>query len=143
MSISRIERMWAEGKLPIHDGLYRADGSSWTIGIDVSARPSIDLLGPFDLESFLDADPDYMAAIDITIEKEIPGGSGFMCAGEGSHGSEGFFARLDRRRRLIWVVYLEFSNPFIEMVIDERVALVPSSSGLCISVDLTYPEFSN
>jgi hypothetical protein len=93
-----------------------------------------------DLEALLAADPEWVTCIDITVEKELPDGSGYLCCGEASHGSEGFFGRLDRNKNLVRV-YLQDSNPFIEAVLDTTHATVTSSSEVSITVDLTSPEF--
>lgn len=138
---SAIERLWLAHNLPIRDGLYRADGSARGVRADSSALGHLVLLEPFDLEAFLLTSPEWLTSIDITIEEGLGDGSGYLCCGEGSHGSEGFFARLDLHKNLVWVVYLEDSNPFVEAVIDGPQATVKSTSGLCVTVSLASPQF--
>lgn len=64
-----------------------------------------------------------------------------MCCGEGSYGSEGFFGRLDHHKNLLWVVYIEGSNPFVDVSVGGTAATFISSSGVSITVDLETPEF--
>ena len=92
-----IERLWQLGRLPIEDGVFFADGRSYAVAVVGSALRVLEELD-------LTEDPDWLTAIDITHEAPTP--TGFVCAGEGSHGSEGFFARLDAHKRLLWVCYL-------------------------------------
>jgi hypothetical protein len=140
MVTSMIGKLWLAENLPIQDGLYRADGPARTVRVDASAPGGLALFEPFDLEALLAADPEWVTCIDITVEKELPDGSGYLCCGEASHGSEGFFGRLDRNKNLVRV-YLQGSNPFIEAVLDTTHATVTSSSEVSITVDLTSPEF--
>jgi hypothetical protein len=84
----------------------------------------------------LSVDPERRTVIDMTVVKALPDGSGYLCAGEGSYGSEGFFGRLGQDRNLVWVVYLEESNPFVDAVVDDgRRAKFTSSSGVSIAVE--------
>ncbi|GAA2358996.1 hypothetical protein Cme02nite_35310 [Catellatospora methionotrophica] len=110
---------------------------------DPSTPGGLALLEPFDLEAWLLANRGWHTCVDTTTELPLPDGSGHLCCGEGSHGSEGFFARLDHTKTLIWVVYLQESNPFVEVAIHGRHATIRSSSDLSIQVDLTSPNFGS
>jgi hypothetical protein len=79
----------------------------------------------------------HLAAVTDRSETALP--DGLLCAGEGSHGSEGFFARLDAARGLVWVCYLSESNPFAEVAVEGGSATVTSTSGLGVTVDLDAP----
>lgn len=136
-----ITRLWHAGNLPIRDGLYRADGATRAVRADTSARGGLALLDPFNLDAWLLANPEWCTCIDTTAELSLPNGSGYLCCGEGSYGSEGFFARISPDRTLAWVVYLEHSNPFFDAAIDGSNATVRSTSGLSITVSLTSREF--
>ncbi|WP_146228094.1 hypothetical protein [Micromonospora sp. S4605] len=138
---STITRLWLADNLPIRGGLYRADGSTRAVRLDTSMPGGLALLQPFDLEAWLLANPEWQTCIITTIELPLPDGSGYLCCGEGSYGSEGFFARLDQNKTLVWVVYLEDSNPFVDAAIHGPHSTIRSSSGLSISVDLTSPDF--
>jgi hypothetical protein len=118
-----IVDLWAAGRVPIEDGVFFADGRSYAV----------------ELAAMLADDPDWLAAIDVTGEQEIPDGAGHVCVGEGSHGSEGFFARLDAARRLVWVCHLSGSNPFAGLEVAAGTATVTSTSGLRVTVDLDSP----
>jgi hypothetical protein len=140
---SLIERLWLADNLPIQDGLYRADGAAYGVQVDVSVEGGIKVLASFSLEEFLSRHPDMVTSIDTTLERPLPHGVGYLCCGEGSYGSEGFFGRLDQHRTLVWVVYLENSNPFVDASITNTSATFMSSAGVSITVDLGTPEFGS
>jgi hypothetical protein len=130
MAVSRIQELWRDGRLPIEDGVYFADGRSYAVEIVDSGLQVVTKVDPA-------WDPDWLTSIDITRESPAPGG--FVCAGEGSHGSEGFFARLDGDRRLVWVCYLSESNPIDGLTVTDNELTVASTAGLTITVNLNEP----
>lgn len=138
--MSTLERLWNAGRLPIKDGLYTSSGDDYSVQVNDAIPGGLEILEKFDLDSMLRADPDWLTSIDITREVEIEGRNGRLLAGEGSHGSEGFFARVDGRNNLKWVIYLEESNPFIDINIIDNKATFHSSSGVAITVDIDRPE---
>ena len=111
--------------------------------MDASAEDALKILAPFSLEKFLARHPDMVTSIDVTLEKLLPPGVGYLCCGEGSYGSEGFFGQLDQHRNLVWVVYLEASNPFVGVSMSNTSATFMSSAGASITVDLRAPEFNS
>jgi hypothetical protein len=138
---SLIETLWLADNLPIQDGLYRADGVAYGVQVDASVEGGLKILATLSLEQFLAHHSDMITSIDTTLEKPLPHGVGYLCCGEGSYGSEGFFGRLDQHRNLVWVVYLENSNPFVDASITNTNATFTSSSGVSITVNLGTPEF--
>ena len=138
--MSTLEKLWSTGRLPIRDGLYTSSGDAYSVQISDMAPGGLEILEKFDLDSMVEADPDWLTSIDITREMEIDGGTCRLLAGEGSHGSEGFFARVDSCNNLKWVVYLEESNPFVDINISGNKAIFCSSSGVVIAVDIDRPE---
>lgn len=136
-----ITRLWLAESLPIRDGLYWSDGSARGVRVDKRVRGGLALLEPFDLDAFLQLEPEETTSIMLTGERELADGSGYLCCGEGSYGSEGFFGRLDQSRRLVWVVYLEHANPFVRIDVADTRAEFLSSSGVSLTVDLTSADF--
>lgn len=59
----------------------------------------------------------------------------------GSYGSDGFFGRLDANRSLVWVVFLENGNPFVDVAVESTSAIFESTSGLAVKVDLESALF--
>lgn len=131
-----IVALWRDGRLPIEDGLFFADGRSFAVDME---SPGLVVVEEIDLAEILAEDPDWVTSIDITREAPLPDG-GVLCAGEGSHGSEGFFARLDAARELVWVCYLAESNPFSEIAVEGDRVTVSSTSGVSITVSWERPE---
>lgn len=138
--MNTLSELWNMGRLPIRDGLYISSGDAYSVQVAPVAPGGIEIVGSLDLDALLSADPDWLTSIDITKEAEIEGGAGRLVAGEGSHGSEGFFARVDDDGNLRWVVYLEDSNPFIDISVSDDEATFTSSSGVSITVDINRPE---
>jgi hypothetical protein len=132
--MSVISDLWRDGRLPIEDGVFFADGRSYAVDVVGSA---LQVVEPVDLAEILAEDPDWLTSIDITSETAAPGG--FVCAGEGSHGSEGFFARLTADKELVWVCYLSESNPFTKLTVIDHSLTAVSTSGVTITVDLDTP----
>ncbi|MFE4752556.1 hypothetical protein ACFRIB_20150 [Streptomyces mirabilis] len=141
--MSRITDLWRAGVAPARDGLYRADGSSRDVEVDGARLSWFDLGAPLDLDALLAEDPDNVTEIDIHPQgfAELPDGSGRVCCGEGAHGSEGFFARLDPGEHLVWIVSLRHSNPFERVTVDGTRAIFTNNLGNTVTVDLASPEF--
>ncbi|MBK3576238.1 hypothetical protein JHN63_20935 [Streptomyces sp. MBT65] len=142
--MNRIAELWRGGKAPAWDGLFRADGSARAVEVDSAALSWFELGAPLDFETWLAENPETLTTIDIHRQglAEIPNGSGHVCCGEGSHGSEGFFARLDQDKNLAWVVSLGDSNPFVRATVEGSVATFTNNLGNSIPVDLTDPDFA-
>ncbi|UUN29902.1 hypothetical protein [Streptomyces sp. FIT100] len=140
---SRITELWSAHTAPARDGLYRSDGSACEVGIDGAALSWFDLGGPLDLDALLDAEPDGVTGIDIHPQclAELPGGAGHVCGGDGALGSEGFFARLDSGRNLVWLVSPADSNPFVKVEVRGTIARFVNNLGNSITVDLASPAF--
>jgi hypothetical protein len=141
---TRIVQLWADGIAPGWNGLYRADGSARAVELSGGATLRGFALGPpIDLEAMLDEDPDNVTRIDVLrgADVPIPDGSGYVCGGDGAHGSAGFFARLDRNRNLIWIVALTDSNPFEKAEVRGSRATFTNNLGNSLAVDLDHPDF--
>ncbi|MFD8493866.1 hypothetical protein [Amycolatopsis sp. NPDC059657] len=136
MADSPIVALWRKGKLPIEDAIHHASGVSRELDANPEAPGGFELGDEFDLAEMLAEDPDWVSDVDITNETPIPGG--FLVRGEGSHGSEGFFGRLDAKRELVWVVFLTESNPFVETTVTGDMATFTSSSGVSITVSIDW-----
>lgn len=130
-----IERLWKDGLLPAHDGIYFADGRSFSIKLKCSERVQIDALDEFDLMSL---DTDCVSHIDITRMELLQNGKHFCC-GEGSSGADGFFALLNSEKKLLWAVFFDELNPFRNFFINGNIAIVKSTSNIQIRVDLEKP----
>ena len=128
--MSKIQELWRDGMLPIEDGVFFADGRSFAVEVVGS---TLRVVSELDLTE----DPDWLTSVDITRECPTPGG--FVCAGEGSHGSEGFFARLAANKRLVWVCYLSESNPFEKLAVNDHTLTAVSTAGVTITVNLDTP----
>jgi hypothetical protein len=140
--MSRIVELWLAGEAPARDGLYRADGSARAVEIDGAKLSWFDLGAPLDLDALLADVPDDVTEIDVSAEAELADGSGYVCCGDGAHGSEGFFARLDRDRNLVWLVSLRDSNPFLHTAVDGSLATFTNNLGNSVTVDLTDADFA-
>jgi hypothetical protein len=144
---SLIERLWLADTLAIKDGLYRADGVAYGVQIDASIEGGLKIQAKFSAKEFLSRHPDMVTSIDTTREVLLPHGEGYLCCGEGSHGSEGFFGRLGPHKDLAWVVYLEDSNPFVDIAIGDadatpRTMTVTAITALCAPHSAREPRLT-
>ncbi|WP_139273992.1 hypothetical protein [Saccharopolyspora flava] len=101
--------------------------------MDSTMESGFEVLGGFDLEEFLRAEPEETTSFDIT--RKVPIDAGFLCCGDGSFGSEGFCGQLDGDGELKWVVYLEECNPFVEIAVEGEFATFRSSSGVWLRIN--------
>jgi hypothetical protein len=132
--------LWRDEQLPIEDALYLADGTAYDVEVSPQAPGGFEIGDQFDLAELVRADEDWMASIDPMREVELPGGAGYLCSGEGSHGSDGFFARLDSAGNPIWVLFLTEHNPFMDISIEGTRATFTSTSGVSLTLDIDHPE---
>ncbi|QZL08827.1 hypothetical protein K2224_38030 (plasmid) [Streptomyces sp. BHT-5-2] len=134
-----IERLWVDYRLPDLDGLYLPDGRSYEVFLDADAASGIRFGESFDLDEVLAEDPDWVTDIGRNRSVSLADG-GFLWGGEGvSHGSYGFCGRLRADHTLVWVLFLEDSNPFTEIRVSGNAAVFRSTSGKSITVDIDDP----
>ncbi|MCE7079795.1 hypothetical protein [Streptomyces sp. ST2-7A] len=111
--MNRMVGMWREGRLFIRDALHLVStGTSFAVAVDPGAPGGLRLGDTFDLDAEATAHPEWFTSIDITSTHPLPDG-GTLRWGEGSHGSEGFAARVAPDGNPVWILYLEESNPFV------------------------------
>ena len=135
--MSWIVNMWRRGEVPGFSALYRADDAARAIDIDGAALGHFEVGEPFDLAERLAATPDEVAEIDESVRAGLPDGLGQVCCGEGAHGSEGFFARLNAAGELVWVVFLRNGNPFYGISMEGTRVTFTNNLGHGVTVDLT------
>jgi len=135
-----ITKLWEQELLPIKDAIYFSTGESCSCKIATYPSPSIEIGEKFSLEDFHATHKNDVCHIDIF--KEIPlNNGGYCCVGEGSYGSEGFIAYLDKDKNLIWVIYSESSNPFIDVTqANDKTISARSTTNVKITIDLENPQ---
>ncbi|HIE5059183.1 hypothetical protein [Serratia marcescens] len=135
-----ITKLWEVGELPIKNALYFSDGRAELIDIISYPTPKVSKSGCFDFCEFYEENKNEVTTVDVIKKINLSCG-GYLCLGEGSYGSEGFIAYLDREEKLVWVVYSENSNPFVSATIlhDSTVA-IDSSAGFRLKVNVLKPE---
>ncbi|MGY0061342.1 hypothetical protein ACWY4P_33200 [Streptomyces sp. LZ34] len=139
--MNEIERLWEDFRLPIRDALYLADGNSYDVTLSPGTPNGFRVLEPFDLRQTLKSEQDWTSEVDGLKSIGLTQG-GFLWGGEGSHGSEGFLARLTPERSLIWAIFFSESNPFQEIQLSSKTASFISTSGIEITVDIDDPRRS-
>lgn len=137
--LSAIESLWENFRLPIRDSLYIHSGESYDVAYSSTEPSSLHVISPFDLEAELEADPDWTSEVDGMKSTDLPGG-GLLWAGDGSYGSEGFFARLTTDRLLVWAVFLMDSNSFTEIIVSGGTATFISTADVVITVNIDDPR---
>ncbi|OCG10546.1 hypothetical protein [Gilliamella apicola] len=137
--MSKINELWNKKKLPIKNGIYFANGESFSFLAKFYPDIVIKKGKSFSLVDFLNQNPDCITDIDIFKKIKIPT-DGACLLGEGSHGSEGFIAYITSDEKLNWVIYFEESNPFINAVeLPDTFLKVESSANYRIILDLKDP----
>ncbi|WP_052848050.1 hypothetical protein [Streptomyces avicenniae] len=137
--MSAIVALWARAELPIKDGLHLASGMSVAVELAPGTTSGVRFLEPFDPEAELRADPEWVTSIDITRTLPLDGGARVLCCGDGAYGSEGFVASTRGDGALEWVMYLQDSDPFVEITSDGRHATFLSTSGVRVTLDAASP----
>ena len=137
--MSKINELWNKEKLPIKDGIYFANGESFSFLAKFYPYVFIKKGESFNLVDFLNKNPDCITNIDIFQKIKIQMG-GTCLLGECSHGSEGFIAYISSDEKLNWVIYFEESNPFINAIeLPDKFLEVESSANYRIILDLKNP----
>lgn len=142
-----LHHLWDDFRLPLGDALYLCGDEGVVAAYEVSGSnlcgagaPSPLAIGePFDVEAAA-RDPEWCTYADCVLAAVALEDGGALWAGEGSHGSEGFFARLGADRSLRWAVHLDDSNPFDAIERDGGVAAFRSTSGVALAVDVDDPR---
>ncbi|MCY0951159.1 hypothetical protein [Streptomyces sp. H27-S2] len=137
--MTTIERLWKDLQLPARDALHFAGGHSCAVDLDCDAPTGVRVGAPFDLEDMLQRDPSWVSSVDGLTAVDL-GGSGLLWGGEGSHGSEGFIARLTADHALVWAMFFTESNPFDHIRLSRNTATFTSTSGHEVTVDADDPR---
>ncbi|MEU1617592.1 hypothetical protein ABZ479_09845 [Streptomyces sp. NPDC005722] len=139
-----IAELWLSGRVPARDGLYRVDDTALHVHVDGPRLSVFDVGEPFDVAAGLAEDPERVTEVDSRPRgvAELCDGTGYVCCGDGAHGAQGFFARLDSDGGLLWVVALQDSNPFELAEVEGRYATFTDNLGHSLTVDLAAPEFA-
>ncbi|MET8540012.1 hypothetical protein ABZW03_05050 [Kitasatospora sp. NPDC004799] len=135
--MSLVVELWAKSEIPDYGALYRADGTARKVFIDGPDSLRVELGEPFEVE-----EPEYAHGITVDGDAELPDGRGYVCCGSGALGDEGFFARLDRERRLLWVLTSTEGNPFLRVSVDWPSAHFVNDWGTVLTLDLTDPDYA-
>ncbi|MEV7977042.1 hypothetical protein [Streptomyces sp. NPDC086519] len=136
--------LWLANERPAVDGVFRADGSAWAVDVDGPELSWFDIGEPLDLDELLMEDRERLTRADVHPQglAQLPDGAGYVCCGDGSLGSEGFFARLDQYKGLVWLVSLLNSNPFEQADVHGSLATFTNNLGNSLTIDLTNPYFT-
>ncbi len=137
--MKNIIQLWEDNLLPIKDAIYFSNGRSFLCKIMDYPTLHIERNGEFDFSAFYEKNKDEVTDIDKFREIKLANNC-YCCVGECSYGSEGFVAYLDENKNLVWVLYSEESNPFInvsEYIPD--IIIVESSSNIRLKININNP----
>lgn len=134
-----IVNLWENETLPVKDAVYFSNGEAFSLKITSYPLPNIQRNGWFDLHDFYEANKEEITEIDVFKVIQLSNGY-YCCIGEGSYGSEGFIAYLDSNKSLVWVIYSESSNPFINVDEDDSGNIfVESSARVKLKININNP----
>ncbi|MEK2491036.1 hypothetical protein WN990_15890 [Kitasatospora purpeofusca] len=140
VTTAAIVALWAAGEMPIECGLFRADGTGREADCDDADLTGFALGEPLDLDALMAEDPEWTACAYVFAEVSLPDGSGRLVSGGGSHGSDGFFARIDFDGNLVWLVHL-FCNELVAIAVDWPLATFTNNCDNSLTIDLGDPDF--
>lgn len=136
---SIISMLWEKELIPVMDAIFFADGKATSCKITSYPMSNIEVGKPFKFQYFYRDNEKEVTSFDIIKEVKLLNEC-YCCVGEGSYGSEGFIAYLDKDKNPIRILYSENSNPFVSVFEhEENTILVESTAGLKIQIDLDNP----
>lgn len=129
MSESVLQNAWHRGQIPIANAICFPDGRMLLLSLNWEAGyvPQISVLGETRIEEFLSKQPDWFAEVEPLCELTLPG-VGTLLAGEGSYGSDGFFALVDERGNFVYSAFFTSSNPFVALDLRQPPSMVSAFS---------------
>ncbi|GAA1969338.1 hypothetical protein [Kitasatospora viridis] len=142
-----VQRLWAAGRLPVRDGLYRADDTGLEVLCDGpgayhpdAGQPIPWRFGaPFDVARAVAEDGSEEP--DGYFEAPLPDGSGWVTGGGGGMGNIGHLARLGADRSVRWVAVSSWSNPFTGVHWEGGEAVFTNDWRNRLRLDLADPAF--
>ncbi|MGW7521105.1 hypothetical protein ACWGJ2_36545 [Streptomyces sp. NPDC054796] len=139
--MTTIDELWTDRRLPVRDALhFPGDGGSYDVVRDPYVLGCLGVRDAFDAPKVIAEDPEWLTTLMPLEEVPLEDG-GFLWGGEGSWGSEGFFARVRADDSLRWVVFFTDSNPFEEGIdLSDGYATFHSSADLSFTVDIEDPR---
>jgi hypothetical protein len=113
---SRASLAWLDELVPIANAVTFADDRMILLATSVhrDGTASVRAVAETTVSSFLSFNPDWWTEVIPTCELTLTAGGKFV-AGEGAQGADGFIAKSDSQGRLEFSVFLDCSNPFVEL----------------------------
>ncbi len=137
--MKNIIQLWEDNLLPIKDAIYFSNGRSFLCKIMDYPTLHIERNGEFDFSAFYEKNKDEVTDIDKFREIKLANNC-YCCVGEVSYASEGFVAYLDENNNLVWVLYSEALNLFIN--VSEyflSIIIVETSSNIRLKRNINNP----
>jgi hypothetical protein len=133
-----IQDLFRAERWPIVSGVYFDSGE---VGLLECVHEFwVRSVGRSRLESVMEQNPDWMTSLNVTFTaQDVRAGLQVEC-GEGSEGAEGFVALSRRDGHLVWLAYLENSNPFMTAAIEGGRINATSNLGHRWSFPIDRPE---
>jgi hypothetical protein len=140
-----ISKKWANNQMLGYDSISFSSGSvivlnSSTI-IDLNQRKTR-YCSPFcetTIESILKYDADPWAEIQHNYDS-IKYNNKLIVYGEGAMGNEGFISLLNQDLSFIWGLFMTFSNPICEIVIENQNIIASSNNDFKIVINIEMPQ---
>lgn len=139
--IELIQEKWREGLAPIVNGIQFADGK--ICQLESTSPESTENSKPTEtkLETLKDKNEIQWAHYMELHFIEIHARGIRLCCGEGSMGGDGYVAAVDiKSNLLIWVAYFDYSNPFINVKLNNDSIVATNNSGDQWYFHIDHPE---
>lgn len=144
-AVSTISAAWEAETCPIVNAIFFADGRVVQLEVEDASSPSRSAhISPSASTSFetLSAD-DAVQWTYLTSLGECENTTRGLAVvfGEGGFGGDGFVALLDQAtKQLMWLVFLDCSNPFQHAAFDDDAIVATTNTGVLWRFPIQYPE---
>lgn len=128
--MSNLSKYWLEEKVPIVNGIIFPDDTAWPVHPADAPRPSLLHLRIQDDENVnLDSETQW-TGISPSIEATSPELGLIAVTGECGMGGDGCIALLEGTgRRIRWLAFFDFSNPFESLTFETKHIVARNNLG--------------
>ena len=146
MTNIEIQQMLESERWPIRNGLYFPDGRVILLSVLMpwevaNESVSVTITNTVTIDEIEEIKSDYMTDCIWKNEQRYEGMNLCVSPGEGSWGSEGLVAVTQMSTgQLVWLLYLDCSNPFETALLANGVVTAVSNLGHTWRLPLAHPE---
>ena len=136
-----IESILEDDECPFINAFFLENGELLALeSLLAGANQRIRVLCKSTITSFFEYnDEDYVISFDF--QKEYENDKYIISGGEGSFGGDGVLCvRYKDTMKLVWFLFLDNSNPFDTIDVENECVLVKSTSNVSFKIPISHPE---